>query len=341
MLVQKIFDKKNVLVTGGAGFIGSHLCDELIKVNKVICVDNFSSGNERNIDHLLANPDFIFIRHDMTEPLDLLAIPELERFKIKFQGIQEIYNLACPMSPVDFMANRLANLLANSTAVFQVLEMARNYQAKLLHFSSSVVYGSREQHNGSKVAESELGVVDQLSDRACYDEGKRFAETMVNTYRQFHGVNAKIIRLFRIYGPRLPINQGHMIPDFIINALDNKDLVITGDEKFSSSLCYVSDAIDGAIKLMQSDLSGPVNIGSEADINITEVAKKIIEKTGSQSKISYNDSLLFMSQLNLPDTRLAREQLGWMPVVSLDHGLDKTIEDLRSSKAIKRLPTDW
>lgn len=341
MLVQKIFDKKNVLVTGGAGFIGSHLCDELIKTNKVICVDNFLSGNERNIDHLLANPDFIFIRHDMTEPLDLLTIPELERFKIKFQGVQEIYNLACPMSPVDFMNNRLANLLANSTAVFQALEMARQYQAKILHFSSSVVYGSREQRNGSKVVENELGLVDQLSDRACYDEGKRFAETMVNTYRQFHGINAKIVRLFRIYGPRLPINQGHMIPDFIINALDSKDLVINGDQNFSSSLCYISDAVDGVIKLMQSDLSGPVNIGSESDVNITDVAKKIIEKTNSQSKIIYNDGLLFMSQLNLPDTRLAREQLGWMPVASLDHGLEKTIQDLRSSKSIKRLPIDW
>jgi UDP-glucuronate decarboxylase len=341
MLVQKIFDKKNVLVTGGAGFIGSHLCDELVKTSKIICVDNFLSGNERNIDHLLANPDFIFIRHDMTEPLDLSALPELERFKIKFQGVQEIYNLACPMSPVDFMDNRLANLLANSAAVFQALEMARQFQAKLMHFSSSVVYGNREQRQGAKVLESDLGIVDQLSDRACYDEGKRFAETMVNTYRQFHGVNAKIVRLFRIYGPRLPFNQGHMIPDFIINALDNKDLSITGDENFSSSLCYVSDAIDGVIKLMQSDLSGPVNIGSEVDVNITAVAKKIIEKSSSKSNIVYNDSLLFMSQLNLPDTRLAREQLGWMPVVSLDHGLDKTIEDLRSSKSLKYLPTSW
>lgn len=341
MLVQKIFDKKNVLVTGGAGFIGSHLCDELIKTSKVVCVDNFLSGNERNIDHLLANPDFIFIRHDMTEPLDLLTLPELERFKIKFQGIQEIYNLACPMSPVDFMDNRLASLLANSAAVFQTLEMAKLYQAKLMHFSSSVVYGSREQRDGSKVAENDLGIVDQLSDRACYDEGKRFAETMVNTYRQFHGVNAKIVRLFRIYGPRLPISQGHMIPDFIVNALDNKDLVISGDQNFSSSLCYVSDAVDGVIKLMQSDLSGPVNIGSEADVNITEVAQQIVKKINSQSKVTYNDSLLFMSQLNLPDTRLAREQLGWMPVVSLDHGLDKTIEDLRSSKSIKQLPTTW
>jgi UDP-glucuronate decarboxylase len=341
MLVQKIFDKKNVLVTGGAGFIGSHLCDELIKTNKVICVDNFLSGNERNIDHLLSNPDFIFIRHDMTEPLDLLALPELERFKIKFQGVQEIYNLACPMSPVDFLDNRLANLLANSAAVFQALEMARQYQAKLMHFSSSVVYGSREQHSGQKVAENDLGLVDQLSDRACYDEGKRFAETMINTYRQFHGVNAKMVRLFRIYGPRLPINQGHMIPDFIINALDGKDLMINGDQNFSSSLCYVSDAVDGVIKLMQSDLSGPVNIGSEVDVKIAEVAAQIIQKTNSKSKVTYNDDLLFMSQLNLPDTHLAREQLGWMPVVTLEHGLDKTIEDLRSSKSLKKLPTSW
>lgn len=341
MLMQKIFDKKNILITGGAGFIGSHLCDELIKTSKIICVDNFSSGNELNIDHLLSNPDFIFIRHDMSLPLDLLAFPELERFKIKFQGIQEIYNLACPMSPVDFMDNRLANLSANSAAVFQVLELARQYQAKLMHFSSSVVYGHSPEQQTRKVLENDLGVVDQLSERACYDEGKRFAETMVNTYRQVHGLDAKIIRLFRIYGPRLPINQGHMIPDFIINALDNKDLVIAGDSNFSSSLCYISDAIDGIIKLMQSDLAGPVNIGSEADLKIAEVAAKIVEKTGSSSQVTYTDQLLFMSQLNLPDTRLAREQLGWMPVVSLDHGLDKTIENLRSSKSLKKIPTVW
>ncbi len=341
MLVQKIFDKKNILVTGGAGFIGSHLCDELIKTSKIICIDNFSSGNEMNIDHLLSNPDFIFIRHDMSLPLDLSLFPELERFKIKFQGIQEIYNLACPMSPVDFMDNRLANLSANSAAVFQVLELARQYQAKLMHFSSSVVYGHNPERQTGKVLESDLGLVDQLSDRACYDEGKRFAETMVNTYRQVHSLDAKIVRLFRIYGPRLPINQGHMIPDFIINALDNKELVITGDSNFSSSLCYISDAIDGVIKLMQSELAGPINIGSEADLKIAEVAAKIIEKTGSSSQITYSDQLLFMSQLNLPDTRLAREQLGWMPVVSLDHGLDKTIENLRSSKSLKKIPTVW
>lgn len=341
MLVQKIFDKKNILITGGAGFIGSHLCDELIKTSKIICVDNFSSGNEMNIDHLLSNPDFIFIRHDMSLPLDLSLFPELERFKIKFQGIQEIYNLACPMSPVDFMNNRLANLSANSAAVWQVLELARQYQAKLMHFSSSVVYGHNLARQTEKVLESDLGLVDQLSDRACYDEGKRFAETMVNTYRQVHGLDAKIVRLFRIYGPRLPINQGHMIPDFIINALDNKELVITGDSNFSSSLCYISDAIDGVIKLMQSELVGPINIGSEADLKIAEVAAKIIEKTGSSSQITYSDQLLFMSQLNLPDTRLAREQLGWMPVVSLDHGLDKTIENLRSSKSLKKIPTVW
>jgi len=341
MAVQKIFDKKNVLVTGGAGFIGSHLCDELIKTSKVICVDNFLGGSERNIDHLLANPDFIFIRHDMSEPLDLLAISELNRFKIKFQGIQEIYNLACPMSPVDFMQNRVANLLANSVVVINTLEMARQYQAKFMHFSSSVVYGTREVHNGSKVAETDLGIVDQLSERACYDEGKRFAETIVNTYRDYYGLDAKMVRLFRIYGPRMPINQGHMIPDFIVNALDNKDLVINGDINFTSSFCYVSDAIDGVLKLMQSELTGPVNIGSEVDVKLTEVAEKIIQKTQSSSKIIHEGRLLFMTELNLPDTTLAREQLSWIPIVNLDHGLDKTIADLRSSKALKELPTNW
>lgn len=333
---QAIFDKKNVLVIGGAGFIGSHLCDELIKDAKVICIDNFSSGDEKNIDHLLANPNFRFIRHDMAEPINFKDFYELDSFKIEFQGIQEIYNLACPTTPIHFQKNRIANLLANSYGVKNALDLAVTYQAKFLHFSSSVVYGSREADN-DLVNEDYLGTVDMLSERCSYDEGKRFAESMVKTYRDVHGVDAKIVRVFRIYGPRMALDRGNMLPDFISHAIDNSDLLIYGTKEFSSSFCYISDCIDGVLKFMSSDLFGPINIGSDRDILITEVAEKIINKLGSQSKITYTDDLLFMTPLRLPDISRAREMLGWMPLVEIDNGLDKTINHLRADKNVKRI----
>ncbi len=336
MAKQAIFDKKNVLVIGGAGFIGSHLCDELIKTAKVICVDNFSSGDESNIDHLLSNPDFHFIRHDMSEPLVLDGFRELSDFKVEFQGIQEIYNLACPTAPIHFEKNRIANLLANSYVVKNVLDLALNYQAKIMHFSSSVVYGSRDTDN-HLVKEDNIGAVDFLSPRCSYDEGKRFAESMVKTYTDVYGIDAKIVRLFRVYGPRMALDQGNLLPDFISNALDNKDLVIYGDKDFSSSFCYVSDCIDGVLKLMQSDGHGPLNIGSDRDVNVSELAEKIIAGVESHSKIVYAPNLLFMSSLKLPDVSQARDLLDWMPLVTLDAGLEKTIAALRANKGIRRI----
>ncbi len=329
-----IFDKKNILVTGGAGFIGSHLCDELVKTSKVICVDNFSSGSEKNIDHLLANPDFEFIRHDITEPLDLESLPELQKFKIEFQGVQDIYNLACPTSPKDFLKNRLATIMANSYGLKNILDVALKYKASLLHFSSSVVYGPRRKEN-SKVKESDIGQVDFLSTRSSFDEGKRFAETMTMNYRQVYGLDAKIMRLFRIYGPRMKLDDGQMLPDFISSALDGKDLKIFGDRNFSTTYCYINDCIDAAIKIMESDLSGPINIGSDVEINLTDLADKIITTIGSRSKIVYADEMLFMTSLCPPDTSMARNELGWMPVISLEQGLEKTIYELRASKGLK------
>lgn len=336
MNTKAIFDKKNVLVIGGAGFIGSHLCDELIKDSKVICIDNFSSGDEKNIDHLLAHPNFRFIRHDISEPINFKDFYELDSFKIEFQGIQEIYNLACPTTPIHFQKNRIANLLANSYAVKNGLDLALKYQAKFLHFSSSVVYGLRDEENGL-VTEDYVGEVDMLSERCSYDEGKRFAESIVKTYKDVHGLDAKIVRVFRIYGPRMAFDRGNMLPDFISHALDNSDLLIYGTKDFSSSFCYISDCLDGVMKLMNSDLFGPVNIGSDQDITITEVAEKIIAKTGSKSKITYADDLLFMTPLRLPDISRARELLGWIPLVSLDAGLEKTINQLRADKNVKRI----
>ncbi len=336
MSKQVIFDKKNILVAGGAGFIGSHLCDELVKNNKVICVDNFITGSERNIDHLLANPDFIFINHDLSKPLDLEAIPELKKFKVEFQGLQEIYNLACPMSPRRFLENRLATLLANSYVVKNLLDLAVKYSSKFLQFSSSVVYGPRQADNpGLKVKESDWGMADQLSERSSYDEGKRFAETIVSNYRSLYNVDARILRLFRVYGPRMEANDDQMIPDFIKDALDNKDITISGDKTFSSSFCYIDDILDATDKFMNSEIPGPINIGSDVDINLTDLVKTIIFLTKSQSQINYVPNKLFLSELVLPDIRLARNELGWMPVVTLENGLKKTIFDVEANKRLQ------
>ena len=335
MAKQVIFDKKNILVAGGAGFIGSHLCDELVKDNKVICVDDFSTGSERNIDHLLANPNFSFINHDLAKPLDLESLSDLKKFKVEFQGLQEIYNLACPMSPKNFMDNRLSILLANSYVVKNLLDLAVKYSARFLHFSSSVVYGGRKSDQPLlKVRENQLGAVDQLSARSAYDEGKRFSETMVANYRSIYGIDAKIMRLFRIYGPRMEADDRQMIPDFIINSLDNLDIIIHGGPEFSSSFCYITDAIDAIDKFMKSDLSGPINIGSDVDIKLADLAALIIKETGSQSKIQHGERELFMSELNLPDIHYAKNELGWMPVVTLENGLKKTIFDIKAHKKL-------
>ena len=332
MSKQVIFDKKNVLVAGGAGFIGSHLCDELVKTCKVICVDNFISGQQRNIDHLLANPDFIFINHDLAEPLNLAEIKILERFKVKFQGLQEIYNLACPLSPRNFLENRLEILKANSLVVYNLLELAVANKAKFIQFSSSVVYGGRNLNNiGRKVRETELGVINQLSPRAAYDEGKRFAETMVDSYREMHNLDTKIVRLFRIYGPRMTLDDDQLIPDLVYSAIQNKPLVIFGDENFSSSFCYVDDAIDAVMKMAASNLNGPINIGSDVDVNVTDLAQLIIKETESESPLIYSESKLFLTELLLPDIYQARNNLAWMPVVTLENGIKKTIISLQSA----------
>ena len=326
---RTIFDKKNILVIGGAGFIGSHLCDELVKENKVICLDNFSSGEERNIDHLLADPNFEFVRHDITEPLNFESLPELQKFKIEFQGIQEIYNLACPTSPTNFEKNKLNNILANSYGVKNIMDLAVKYESKVMHFSSSVVYGPRRLDN-QRISENDLGVVDMLSQRSSYDEGKRFAETIVKNYKDIYGIDAKIIRPFRTYGPRMALDAGNLIPDFINNALRGRDMEIFGDQNFSSSFCYVSDVVDASIKFMASDIFGPLNVGSDIDINITNLAEKIVKILNSKSKIVYKDSLIFLSSLCLPNISRARNELGWMPVITIEKGLEKTVDELRT-----------
>ncbi len=337
MAKKVIFEKKNVLVAGGAGFIGSHLCDELVGKAKVICVDNFLSGSERNIDHLLSNPDFVFINHDINSPIDLASLPELKKFKVQFQGIQEIYNLSCPTSPRHFSENRLSTLDVNSTGVKNLLDLAVFYEAKFLQFSSSVVYGLRDEKNPNlQVQENYLGLVDQLSVRSSYDEGKRFSESLVQNYRDVYNIDAKIIRVFRTYGPRMPLDDDQMIPDFINSALDGKDLVIYGEESFASSFCYVSDVVDASLKVMDNGFFGPYNVGSDVDSSFRRIAEIIITETNSESQIRFEDEKLFMTELILPDIRKIRNELNWMPVVTLENGLKKTIFDLQAQKRLQK-----
>ncbi|MFA6304875.1 MAG: NAD-dependent epimerase/dehydratase family protein [Patescibacteria group bacterium] len=324
--------RKNILVAGGAGFIGSHLCEELVKENNVICLDNFSTGSLENIRFLLQNPNFEFIKHDLTETINLEDLPELQKFEIKIFGLSEIYNFACPTSAKKFDNLVIATVLANSLLVKNVLDLSLKYGAKLLHASSAVVYGPRESNN--YVTEDAHGSVKIDGPRSCYDEGKRFAEAMITTYRNFYKKDFKIARIFRTYGPRLALNDGQMISDFILNALDGKDLVIYGPEDFSTSLCYVGDVVDGLLKLMKSDLNQPVNLGSNVDVLLKEVAEKIIALTGSSSKILYQGALEFITPLPLPDINLAKSHLGWYPLVTLDQGLAKTLEYTRANKRV-------
>ena len=329
-----IFEKKNVVVVGGAGFLGSHLCEKLLQSSHVICVDAFIGSSERNIDLLLRNPDFELLRYDMTAPLELESFKELNRFKIKFQGVQEIYNLACPTSAKNFDKIRLQTAAANSLAVKNALDLAVKYNARFVHGSSSVVYGPRTPER-MMFAETDLGVLNHLGPRGCYDEGKRFAETMVATYVEALNLDAKIARIFRTFGPRQRLFDGEMIPDFAVDALDGTDLVIYGDETFSTSLTYVSDMVDGLVKLMAAPAGiGAVNLGSDEEVKLVDVARKIISLTGSSSQIRYEAPLLFMTPLGLPDLTKTKDRLGWIPLVRLEDGLSRAVDYARANKAL-------
>ena len=334
MPVQTSFSHKNILVTGGAGFIGSFLCEQLLKDgHRVICVDNFATSNAKNIDLLLQSSNFRFIRLDVNQPFDLETFPELAAFKLPFQGIQEIYHLACPTSIKQFDQYKIQTLLSSSVGTYHALELAKKYRAKILLASSSVVYGERKEGK-PHVSEEETGVVDHLSPRACYDEGKRFSETMFETYRQVHGIDIRIARIFRTYGPRMPLFDGHLIPDFILNALDGKELVLFGGKEFRTSLVYVSDVVDCLFRLMDvSQDPGPTNIGSDVDHSMLEVAEKIIEMTNSTSAITEGESFVFLSELSLPRIDRAKE-LGWFPLVRLEDGLARTIEYMKANKIL-------
>ncbi|MDP2692389.1 MAG: NAD-dependent epimerase/dehydratase family protein [bacterium] len=332
-----IFEKKNVIVTGGAGFLGSHLCEKLLQEAKVICIDDLSNSNIQNIDHLLQYPDFEFIKYDVNKPIDLDDFDELDKFKVKFQGVQEIYHLACPTSPKNFEKLKLQSLWANSNAMISTLDLAVKYKAKYLFASSSVVYGiPTPERNVFK--EEDEGIVNHLSPRGCYDEGKRFAETCVETYRQVYGIDVKIARVFTTYGPRMKLRDGLLIPDFILNAIEGKDLVIFGDGDATMSFCYITDMTDGLIKLMQT---GPemsiVNLGSDEIKKISDIADMIIKMTNSTSRVVYEEPLIFLTKKGAPDLRRAKEMLGWIPLVRLVDGFGNTINYTMANKEMVSL----
>lgn len=324
--MKPFIENKNILVLGGAGFIGSHLCEELVKRgDNVVCIDNFVSSDVENIRSLLEYPNFEFIRHDVTEDLDFSDTPELKKFKVEVQGFQEIYNLACPTAPKDYSKFPVQTAIANSVGVVNSLEWAQKFKARYLLTSSSAVYG-RPPEDGNPVEEGYYGLLDFLGPRACYNEGKRFAETLVMTYRDVYQLNTSIARIFSTYGPRMLQHSGRQIPDFIHNASENGQVDIAGDDKSVLSFCYVKDIVEGLIALMASEISEPINLGSEQVYTLGEVAKKIIDTMNSSSTINYTNKYEYTMQPAVPSISKAKEELNWFPLVSIDEGLREAIE---------------
>ncbi len=326
-------ERKNIIVTGGAGFIGSHLCDELVAKSNVICIDNFLTGSEENIHHLLPHPSFKFLRHDLTEPIALERLPELKPFRIDFQGVQEIYHLACPTSPTQYEKFGVETILANGLGTKHALDLARQYRAPLVHLSSSAIYGEPLEPNA--FTEDYWGFVDPIGARSSYTEGKRYAEALVVQYRLRYGVHAKILRVFNTYGPRMKLGDGRMLPDFVRAALANEDLVIFGDAHSVSTFNYVTDLLEAMIKTMASSEPGPLNIGNPQPVTMREVAEMVVQLTNSSSRIVYQSPQPWDARQGIPDITRAREKLGWFPVVPLQEGLQRTIEAMKSSRILR------
>ena len=305
---------KRVLVTGGAGFLGSHLCDRLIKEgNDVICVDNLFTGSKDNIRHLLSNPYFEFIRHDITEPL--------------YVEVDQIYNLACPASPVHYQYNPIKTAKTSIHGALNMLGLAKRVRARILQASTSEVYGDPEIH---PQPETYRGCVNPIGLRSCYDEGKRMAETLFFDYYRQHKVDIRVIRIFNTYGPRMNQNDGRVVSNFIVQALRGNDITIYGDGKQTRSFCYVDDLIDGMIRMMNcEDFIGPVNIGNPGEFTMLELAQKITDMTGSKSELVYEPLPSDDPAQRRPVIDLAKEKLDWNPTVALDEGLKKTIEYFR------------
>lgn len=304
--------KKKVLVTGGAGFLGSHLCERLLHDgHEVICLDNYFTGQKQNIVHLLDNPYFELIRHDVTMPF--------------FIEVDEIYNLACPASPIHYQYNAIKTIKTSVMGAVNMLGLAKRIQAKILQASTSEVYGDPQIHPQT---EEYWGHVNPIGLRACYDEGKRCAETLFMNYHRQNNVKIKIIRIFNTYGPRMHPNDGRVVSNFIVQALKGENITIYGDGMQTRSFQYVDDLIEGMIRMMgtANEITGPVNIGNPGEFTMLELAEKVIELTGSKSKITFESLPADDPMQRQPNIDKAKELLNWEPKIHLEEGLIKTIK---------------
>jgi len=303
---------KKILVTGGAGFIGSHLCEELLKDgNEVVCVDNYFTGSKKNVFHLMDNKNFELIRHDIVYTLLL--------------EVDEVYNMACPASPVHYQFNPIKTIKTSVLGAINMLGLAKRVKAKILQASTSEVYGDPAIH---PQPESYWGNVNPIGIRSCYDEGKRCAETLFFDYHRQHKLKIKVIRIFNTYGPKMNPNDRRVVSNFIVQALKGEDITVYGKGDQTRSFCYVDDLVSGIIKMMNSkdQFVGPVNLGNPGEFTILELAKKIIEMTGSKSKIVYNELPSDDPKQRKPIIDLAKKELDWEPKIKLEDGLKKTIE---------------
>jgi UDP-glucuronate decarboxylase len=302
---------KRIVVTGGAGFLGSHLCDRLLDTGaEVICLDNFFTGSKSNVAHLLSNSRFEIVRHDLVNPILL--------------EVDQIYNFACPASPVHYQHNPVKTVKTNVMGALHMLGLAKRVGARILQASTSEVYGDAKEHPQK---ESYWGHVNPIGPRSCYDEGKRLAETLMMDYHRQNGVDIRIVRIFNTYGPRMAIDDGRVVSNFIVQALRNHPITIYGDGAQTRSFCYVSDLIDGVWRLMNTEgLTGPVNIGNPVEFTIRELADLVISLTGSRSEIVCHPLPQDDPVHRQPDISLAVENLGWQPVVPLKEGLRRTVE---------------
>jgi UDP-glucuronate decarboxylase len=303
-----------VLVTGGAGFIGAHLCERLLNSgDKVICLDNYRTGSRKNVKHLKSNSNFEIIKKDLLDPLD---------FKV-----DRIFNMACTASPPRYQKDPIGTIKINTTAMIGLLELARKKKARILQASTSEVYGDPLVHPQS---EDYWGNVNPIGPRSCYDEGKRIAESLMFAYRTQYGVDIRIARIFNTYGPKMGTDDGRVVSNFVVQALRGDDITVYGDGSQTRSFCYISDMVEGLCSLMDAEMTGPVNLGNPAEITVLDLAKKIKKMTGSSSVIRFRPLPRDDPARRRPDIALAKRKLGWKPKVDLDAGLRKTIDYFRS-----------
>lgn len=310
---MKISDRKRILVTGGMGFLGSHLCNRLLQEDThVLCVDNFSSGTKNNVSHFIQNPYFEILEHDVSQPLRL-------------KSIDEIYNLACPASPIHYQKNPIQTTKTSVLGAMHMLELARLTKAKIFQASTSEIYGDPEEH---PQGESYLGRVNNLGARSCYSEGKRCAETLFHNYQHQYNLQIKIARIFNTYGPYMQVNDGRVVSNFIVQALRGENITIYGDGSQTRSFCYVDDLIEGFMKFMATnfDVKGPLNLGSPIEITIKQLAETIILLVGSKSRLIFKPLPKDDPSRRQPDITLAKKILDWEPKVGLKDGLKITIE---------------